>query len=373
VSVRRSHRATRFALGCEPLENRQLLSVGQASLGALALSNPVAAQTQIAVPTTFFGNAPTGFMAIDIEIGTISGLSQIQISFVGGGTGILFSLGEGQVFSSSFGGGEVFSPSPSSAFSDSGPGFGAGNGSLGTSGIGSVGGNVFNASPSPTSTTTSITPLNPSLPAGKGSSSGAPVYVVPPPLAPIAVHLGSSVAPVTAQPFSSMLASQDELPTSLTQFGQSPDTEWRKLFVRPIEVRAQATPFIDFVEPFRPAAPAAAPAGEPARHGDEAPAPGAARIRPLPALSEPDVDALLDLTDRGLMSRAPDRSSSRADDRSDGADYSWNLSTVIGAAVVATGGYHLAMRESDRFNGRWVPRWVGSDRPTKRRFGFPSR
>ncbi|HKI18369.1 MAG TPA: hypothetical protein VKA15_10835 [Isosphaeraceae bacterium] len=161
-----------------------------------------------------------------------------------------------------------------------------------------------------------------------------------------------------------MVASQDT-PTSLTHFGHSPDTQWRKAFFNPIEVKAQDTWFIDFVEPFRPAAPAAAPAGEPARHGDEAPAPGAARIRPLPALSEPDVDALLDLTDRGLMSKSPDNSSSRANARTDGADYSWNLSTVFGAAVVATGGCHLAMRESDRFNRRGVPRWVGADRPTK--------
>jgi len=162
-----------------------------------------------------------------------------------------------------------------------------------------------------------------------------------------------------------MLTSQDEQPTSLTHFGQGPDSEWRKALYKPIEVRGQAALFIDFVEPFRPAGPAAAPTGEPARHRDEAPAPGAARIRALPALSEPDVDALLDLTDRGLMSKSADNSSSRANARTDGADYSWNLSTVFGAAVVATGGYHLAMRESDRFNGRGVPRWVGADRPTK--------
>jgi len=337
------------------------------------VSNPVAAQTQISVPTAFHGFAPTGFTAIDIEIGTISGLSQIQFSFVGGGTGFSFSFDEGQAFSFAFGEDEVFSPSPSPASSESGLGFGAGNGSLGTSGNGSVGGNNLGASPSSTPTTTSITPLNPSLTAATGSSSGTPVLVVPLPLAPIAVHLGASAAPVTAQPLTSMLASQEELPTSLTHFGQGPDTHWRKLFFEKIEVGAQATPFIDYVEPFRPAAPAAAPAGQPAGHGNEAPAPGAERMRRLPAVSEPDVDALLDLTGRGLISKSPDDSSSQANDRSDRADYSWNLSTVFGAAVVAAGGYHLAIRESDRSSGRGVPRWSGADRPTKRKSGFPSR
>jgi len=321
----------------------------------------------------FFGFAPTGFTAVNVEIGTLSGLSQIQISFVGGSTGFSFSFSEAQIFSSSFGGDEVFSPSPASISTDGGLGSGAGNGSLGGSGNGSLGGNIVGTGPGSTSTTTSITPLNPSLTAGRGSSSGTPVIVVPPPLSSIAVHLGASAAPVTTQPFSSMLASQEEQPSSLTRFGQSHDTQSGKLFFKPIEVRAEAMPFIDFVEPFDPAARTGAPAGEPARHRDDAPSPGAARIRQLPALDSPDIDALLDLTDRGLISKSPDHSSSRANGRLGGADYSWNLSTVFGVAVVATGGYHLAMRESDRFNGRGVPRWVGIDRPTKRKSGFPSR
>ena len=192
VSGHRPHRATRLVLRCEPLENRQLLAVAQASLGTLAVSNPVAAQTQISVPTVFHGIAPTGFTAIDIEIGAISGLSQIQIAFTRRGTGFSYSFGEGQAFSFAFGGDEVFSPSGSSAFSESTLGFGAGNGSPVTSDGGSAGGNIFAPSSSLTPSSTSITPLNPSLTAATGSSSGTPVSVVPPPLMPIAVHLAAS-------------------------------------------------------------------------------------------------------------------------------------------------------------------------------------
>ena len=106
------------------------------------------------------------------------------------------------------------------------------------------------------------------------------------------------------------------------------------------------------------------PAADPAPKVDHAPAPDPAPVRPLPAVSTPAVDTLLDLTDRGLMIHRRETLSSRADDRSEGAGYSWNLSRVFGAAVVAAGGYHLAIREPDRSNGRWVPRWVGSERPT---------
>ena len=52
---------------------------------------------------------------------------------------------------------------------------------------------------------------------------------------------------------------------------------------------------------------------------------------------------------------------------------SWDLSTVFGAAIVAAGGYHLALRPSDRFPRRWTPARTEADRSGRRRFGSPTR
>jgi len=337
------------------------------------VSNPVAAQTTITVPTVLFGFSPTVFTAVDVEIGALSGLSQFQINFSGAGSSSAFTFNEGLVFSSAFGGSEIFSLFSSSTSNDGQLGSETGIGSIGTSGNGSVGGGNASSILSATSTTTSITALNPSSTSGKGSSSGAPVVVVTVSVSIVSVHLGASAAPVTMQPTSSILSGADNLPTSLTHFGQDTDIQSRRPFLNSDGVADEPTPFIDFVEPFRPAAPDAAPVGVQARRGDLDPAPRAARIGPLPALSQPSVDAILDLTAGCLIRKSPDNSSSRASDRSDRADYSWNLSTLFGATVVAAGGYHLVMRESDRFHRRAVPRWVGADRPSKRKSGFPLR
>ncbi len=360
--VHRSHRAPRFALRCEPLESRQLLSVAQASLGALGVSNPIVAQTQISIPTAFHGFSAPGFTAVDVEIGTFSGLSQIQITFFGGGgsSSLLFS------------GDEFFPSFPSVAFDGSGVGNGSGMGSLGSNANSVASGNPGVTSPS-SPITTSITPLNPSLTATQTPGSITPVFIVPPPLPPIVVHLGSSVSPVTEQAVFSPLAALDEQPTSVTHFGQTLETELQRFFKARLSAKAEATPLLDYVEPFDAVPRPAAPAADPAPQVDHAPAPDPAPVRPLPAVSTPAVDTLLDLTDRGLMSHRRETLSSQADDRSEGAGYSWNLSTVFGAAVVAAGGYHLAIREQDRSNGRWVPRWVGSERPNKRKAGLPSR
>jgi hypothetical protein len=371
----RSRRPIRFPLACETLENRQLLSVAQASVGALGVSNPVVAQTQIAVPTALFVVAPSGFTAVDIEVGTFSGLSQFQINFSGTGLGTAFTFNEGLFFSASLGGDPVFSFfSPSSAQSTQGPfGFGSGNSGLGTSGSGSAGGAsaVASQNTAPASAATSITPLNVSPTAGRGSSGGTVVVVIAPQLSLTAIHLAASAAPVTTQPVFSIVAGLDNLPTSFTHFGQYPDTNWPRPFFNAGETEEPATPFIDYVEPFRPAGQEPGPAGEPGRRGDVDPMPVEARIRPSDWLGAAGADRLYDLSAGGLMRGSREDGAARARDRSEGANYSWNLSTVFGTAVIAAGGYHLVMRESDRFSGKAVPRWVGADRPTRRKPRFP--
>lgn len=86
-------------------------------------------------------------------------------------------------------------------------------------------------------------------------------------------------------------------------------------------------------------------------------------------LTDADVAALLDLgSDASQTSRA-DSSQAGSDDQA-GTYYSWSLSTVFGATIVAAGGYQLAIREGDRFKARWTPRWIGSERPNKRKAGL---
>ena len=60
VSVRRTRRTTRFALACESLESRQLLSVGNTGLVSAAVPALSAAQAQFAAPPFFPVLAPAG-------------------------------------------------------------------------------------------------------------------------------------------------------------------------------------------------------------------------------------------------------------------------------------------------------------------------
>jgi hypothetical protein len=366
----RPRRSTRLAPHCEPLESRQLLSVAQTSLGALTVSNPVAAQTTITVPTVLFGFSPTGFTAVDVEIGTLSGLSQFQINFSNSGFSSAFTFNESVVFSSAFGASEVFSIFSSTTPNDASSAPASGIGGIGTSGTGTVSGGNGSSSPSSAqSGATPITPLNPSAPSGR-----APVVVVVTPIQLIVVHLGASAAPVTMLPVSSLVAVADNVPASLTHFGQDADSAWRRQFLDSRGFVDEPTPFIDFVEPYHPVAPDAAPVAAPRGRGDDAPVPRAARIPAVPALSESSIDALLDLTTpRALYAQLPGNSPAGTTTRQDGSEYTWNLSTVFGAAVVAAGGYHLVMRDSERFRGSAVPRWAGADRPFKRKSSFPAR
>ena len=62
ASMRRTRRTTRFALHCEPLETRQLLSVGQTGLAAGVLVNPSAASAQISVPASVSNPTPPSYL-----------------------------------------------------------------------------------------------------------------------------------------------------------------------------------------------------------------------------------------------------------------------------------------------------------------------
>jgi len=188
---------------------------------------------------------------------------------------------------------------------------------------------------------TSITALNPNSTSTGTATTVVVVYIVPPPVLPLVVHLTASAAPVTAQSNSSLLSSQDEQPTSLTQFGQGPDEVSPIEFTKPTGVSSQPASFLDYVEPFQPLAPADAPAGVPA------PPPGAFMIRPLSGFSD---EADFAVTAR-LLDSWCDRSTGAEKPQGESSG-SWGVSTLFGAAVVAVGGYQLAIRERDRAQGR---------------------
>jgi hypothetical protein len=344
----RSRRSRRIALHCESLETRQLLSIGQTGLAAGVLVNPSAANGQISVPAIVSNyNAPS-YATIEIEFGTFGGLNQIQIIFSGGTP--------------------VFSPTPISSFGGGGSEIGSLTGITGNTqsgfGLGSA-----------STSGSSITPLNPTLTSSTSTSTitpAAPVYLVPPPLAPLAVHLSPSASPTTAITDSTLISNLDEHPM-MTHFGQADTFAGRRLFLERVYFQPESSSLIDDVEPFGRLAPIEGPAAQPAPQNGQPQAPDAARIHPLPPISDPNIDAALDLTDARVFTRSHDGEAAQPDDQFSSTNTSWSFSAIFGAAVVATGGYHLAMREADRFRGRWIPRWVGAERPTKKKGGAPAR
>ena len=222
--------------------------------------------------------------------------------------------------------------------------------------------------------TVSITPLNTSATSSTNTTAGQVVYVVPPPILPPAVHLGASTAPATSQSNSTLLSNIDEQPP-ITRFGQGDVFDNRRMPSADIELKPVTSSFLDFIDPHRevaaPApveAPKAAPAAAPQADANDAVlAPDDAKVRLVPAISDPKVDAALDMTDSRVLTRSRDADSTDSQTENLSTDTSWSFSAIFGAAAIAAGGYHLAMRESDRFRGRWIPRWVGAERPTKKK------
>jgi hypothetical protein len=347
ASARPSRRVRRFVLQCEPLESRQLLSIGQTGLAAGVLVNPSAANGQVSVPAIVSNFNPPNFETIEIEFGAIGGLNQIQVIVLGTTP--------------------VFAPTPTSpsGAGGSGPGIPTGVSGNVTSGVG--------LGSATTTSISAITPLNPNL-TSTTNTSGGPVSLVPPPLMPLPVHLGASASPTTAISDSVLISLLDEKPPSLTHQGQADTFAGRRVFFdQPIEVRDQSSSLIDDVEPFGKLPPLEVPAAvQPGVQIGQPQAPDAAPARPLPPLSDANIDAALDLTDGRVLTRTHDGQDSQTDDELS-TNTSWSFSALFGAAAIAAGGYHLAMRERDRFQGRSIPRWMGAERPNKRKLATPTR
>ena len=154
----------------------------------------------------------------------------------------------------------------------------------------------------------SITPLNPNLTSSVNTPGGPPVQLIPPPLPPLVVHLTASTAPATNQSNSTLLSIADEQPATITHFGQGAESEIRRVTAERIERETMNNSLIDFVEPYRAAESAPVQAVDPAQPGVGekalAPAPDPANARPLPPLNDPNIDALLNMTDARILTRA---------------------------------------------------------------------
>ncbi len=237
--MRRARRTTRFTLHCEPLESRQLLSIGQTGLAAGVLVNPFAGIAQLSVPAIVSNDAPPSYLNIEIEFEALGGLNQIQIVFLGSAP--------------------VFSPTPASSSGGSGPGLGTVSGSPGNSSNGLI-------TTTGSTSNFSITPLNPSL-TPVTNPPGAPVYLVPPPFAPLAVHLGASATPATTISNSTMISNLDDQPPSMTHVGQADSFAGRRLFMERLYVTPRGSSLIDDIEPFGPLAPIEVPEAQPVPQG----------------------------------------------------------------------------------------------------------
>ncbi len=308
---------------------------------------------QLAVPAQVFNPAPSSVSVVDIEFGTLAGVTQLQI--------IVF--GAGGIFSQSLGTGPIFSPTPTSPFGGSGLELGSVSGIVGANNAAIGNGATGVIFP----TTALITPLNPNLTSSTNTPGGPPAILVVVPLAPLVIHLSPSAAPATNQSNSTLISNLDEQPPSTTHFGQGDEFDGQQVFLEKIDVKPRSPSLIDDVEPFRAVAPDEVPQGQAAPQGDQAPAPDGAKTRPLPPISDPNLDAALDLTDARVLTRSGETDASEPDDQFSSNNTSWSFSAILGAVAVATGGYNLALREADRFRGRWIPRWAGAERPAKRK------
>jgi hypothetical protein len=365
---RRSRPLTKYPLQCEALETRQLLSVGQGSIAPNVL--PVAASPAAAMfaQNVSIGNAATNVATYTITFQTFYGITFIPINF-GGAGGFTGGYNPGTVFgpsspSGSIGGGVGSDPVSSPIGT-----------TVGTTSVNSPSTNPFtSATPSPF-TNSSITALNPAADQSATNPILPPAFVLLPPVVPVVVHFAPSVSPVTNIANSTAMSAIDEQPTLLTHFGQGPDfVEPRSLLSKGVVDNDPAPSVLDFVEPLKTGAPAdgvnpAAPAdGAKPDQGKPGAVP-AEQNRPVvpPGITDRELAALTSFFDDTSLAAKRDSADLETGRRGGEAYYSWSLSTVFGATIIAAGGYHLALRDADRFKGRWVPRWVGVEKPTKRK------
>jgi hypothetical protein len=331
----------RIFLLAESLESRRLLSVGAMHPGVAPIANvPALIGPAVASPLTNAGAtasavAPTLQVPIVIEVG------QLTINF-GTGASVTENLFIVDGFSSS--GINIPTPAPVSGVSQAPTPVLPNPTSDG------------NASASPTATT-SITPLTATILAGPAANR-APIIVIVMPQT--LINLAPSTIPVTTQAIL-LTATLEEQPLQPPVLGQGfesgqtqgslypPENSLREL-PRPAPVKLQE-PATDYVEPYEAVPPENPAPAEPAQ-----PAPPAVLpkdIREADPLESVVLDPV-ERTDRAEVPPLPIMTTASGTVTRD--EYpTWSLSTLVGTAAIASGGYQLLLGGSNRFNQRWLP------------------
>ena len=219
--------------------------------------------------------------------------------------------------------------------------------------------------------------------------------------------LGAGTAPnVTTTNARGIVISNTSAPgSSVTNLGRNHVSSRGQSLQREVRIHPQRSSSDD--EPTEPAAPGEAPQAQPAPPGGQAPAPkgepqpappggqapapksepqpappreGApapepAKARPLSPGSDSDIDAALDLIDLRDLTRSRDGDAPHPDGALSRIDTSRSLSVFFGVAMVASGGYHSAMRTADRARsqGHLLARRSGAERPTLPKTAAPAR
>lgn len=412
LTQRHGRRTTRFALHCDPLENRQLLSAGQSVLpGAGALMGPAALGVPVAA-------APTAASGVAVSAG-----SNIANKF---GTPAPVSLGQA---------GFLLDELPNAATSQA-----ALAGIVATTALLNTNPQVSNVTGiNLTLTNLSVSALNPDTTSVSAAiideQTDSDAFLVPSSMDLLDDHLGVSELPSVIPRVNTNSPGTSNTNTGLSgpsvaSLGRNPVPGRGQSFVQAMSL-SRGSSTTDDNELDQPGGPDGAPAGEPAPaggqgtapatapqtggEGAQTPAQGAAKqpVQPagqnapsattpqpapqggqnpgagaapaeapqdgqdaessaasgmalldsLPPISDAVVDAALDLTDVRVLTRSRDGNASRPDDQPVDTDSSRSFSVVFGAAVVAAGGYHLVLRKQDRSQGRSIPRWQGAERP----------
>jgi hypothetical protein len=193
----------------------------------------------------------------------------------------------------------------------------------------------------------SIAPLSPNAVVVVAAPGKAVVVVVVQPT-PQPVHLSASTAPV-AQSLTSLLSSPDSS-ANAAHIGQGTGDELdANAAQQPIMIDPRGPAPMDVVEPFQPGAGGRVPDGPPVLPTE------AWRGRLSPALFRRANEAVWDMPVWDLLPGAIGRLSTPSAAGPQETQASFGLSTMIGVAAVASGGYHLAFRDRSRFRGRWIP------------------
>ena len=393
----RARRTARFALRCEHLESRQLLSIGQTGLAAGVLASHSVPAAQVASPPAASSVGVSSDSSSAAKFGTPGSLNDGQVGFL---------LNEFQAVDTATQPAVILAALAANPTSD------AIEVNLALTNL-----SVTVLNPVDTSVAAAITDtqvdadafLVPSttelldgflgVPTASASQAGFLFSDLP----------GAGAAPnvTTTNAHGTVISNTSAPGASVTNPGPNHVSSLGQSIPWEFSIFPQSSSSDD--EPIKPAAPAevrqaqpAPPAGQaPAPKSEPPPAPPAgqgpapksepqpdappegdparepAKARPLSPVSDSDIDAELDLTDLRVrdFTRSRDGDAPDPDDGLSRVDNSRSLSVLFGVAMIASGGYHTAIRTADRSRsqGHLLPRRSGAERPTPPKTATPSR